>query len=161
MLNLLEIMKSRLFRTVLIFCGVLTILSCDKNDANDNTGATIDVAKVKDALLAGEWRIDYYFDDTDETSDYSGYILTFKSDGVLGATNGSTSLTGSWSISDSDKSDDSTDGSLEFNIFFSSPDIFEELSDDWDFLKFSDNKIELKDISGNDGSTDFLTFEKI
>ena len=50
-------------------------------------------------------------------------------------------------------------GKVKFNISFSSPPDFEELSDDWDILSFSNNTIELIDESG-DGSTDMLTFEK-
>ncbi len=37
---------------------------------------------------------------------------------------------------------------------------FEELSDDWDIISHSSTKIELIDISGGNGGTDYLTFEK-
>ena len=38
---------------------------------------------------------------------------------------------------------------------------FDDLIDDWDFLSVSQTKIELFDVSGGDGTTDYLTFEKI
>jgi hypothetical protein len=37
---------------------------------------------------------------------------------------------------------------------------FEDLNDDWDFISQSANKIELLDVSGGSGETDYLTFEK-
>jgi hypothetical protein len=63
-------------------------------------------------------------------------------------------LIGSW-IRCGSSSDD-----LDFNISFASPPDFEELSDDWDFISQSSSKIELIDVSGGNGGTDYLTFEK-
>lgn len=53
-----------------------------------------------------------------------------------------------------------TTGEIDFNIFFASPENFSELSDDWNIVSYSDTKIELMDVSGGDGETDLLTFEK-
>jgi len=52
------------------------------------------------------------------------------------------------------------DSDLDFNIFFASPPDFEDLSDDWDFISHTSTKIELIDMSGGNGGTDYLTFEK-
>jgi hypothetical protein len=49
---------------------------------------------------------------------------------------------------------------VDFNIVFLSPADFEELSEDWSILSISPSKIELKHVSGGNGGTDFLTFEK-
>jgi hypothetical protein len=38
---------------------------------------------------------------------------------------------------------------------------FEDLVDDWDFISVSNTKIELIDISGGNGGTDYLTFERL
>ena len=48
----------------------------------------------------------------------------------------------------------------DFNIFFASPEDFEELSDDREFISRSGTKIALIDSSGGNGSTAYLTFEK-
>ena len=56
--------------------------------------------------------------------------------------------------------DGSTSGDIDFNIFFSSPADFAELSEDWDIISHSASKIELKHVSGGNGGTDLLTFEK-
>jgi hypothetical protein len=53
-----------------------------------------------------------------------------------------------------------TTGEIDFNIFFASPEKFSELSDDWNIVSHTATKIELIDVSGGDGDTDLLTFEK-
>ncbi len=54
----------------------------------------------------------------------------------------------------------SSSGDIDFNIFFASPADFADLSEDWDIISHSASKIELKHVSGGDGGTDLLTFEK-
>ena len=55
----------------------------------------------------------------------------------------------------------SDSGSTKFDITF--PDAngpFEEITEDWRVLSSSTTKLELKHVSGGDGSIDLLTFEK-
>lgn len=54
----------------------------------------------------------------------------------------------------------STSNDIDFNIFFSSPADFAELTEDWDIISHTASKIELKHVSGGNGGTDLLTFEK-
>ena len=66
--------------------------------------------------------------------------------------------------SSSNSSSDDDGNSIEdddFNIFFSVPNShnFDDLIDDWDFISVSNTKIELIDVSGGNGGTDYLTFE--
>ena len=51
----------------------------------------------------------------------------------------------------------------DFNLFFSVPDSsdFEDLNDDWDIISVTSSKVELIDISGGNGGTDYLTFERL
>lgn len=51
-------------------------------------------------------------------------------------------------------------GDIDFNIFFASPADFAELTEDWDIITHSATKIELIHVSGGNGGTDLLTFEK-
>jgi hypothetical protein len=51
-------------------------------------------------------------------------------------------------------------GEIDFNIFFSSPVDFAELSEDWNIISYTATKIELIHQSGGNGDTDLLTFEK-
>ncbi|MEZ4988540.1 MAG: hypothetical protein R2795_26535 [Saprospiraceae bacterium] len=38
---------------------------------------------------------------------------------------------------------------------------FEELNEDWEIISQSDTRIELVHVSGGNGGTDYLTFERI
>jgi hypothetical protein len=78
----------------------------------------------------------------------------------LTATNGTNTFTGFWSVTSNNSNDDSPNNDLDFNILFASPANFEDLSDDWDIVSRTTTKIELIDVSGGNGGTDYLTFEK-
>jgi len=49
---------------------------------------------------------------------------------------------------------------MDFNLNFNVTNNFQDLNDDWDFISQSETKIELIDISGGGGGTDYLTFVK-
>ncbi|RYF96939.1 MAG: hypothetical protein EOO02_21440 [Chitinophagaceae bacterium] len=122
--------------------------SCNKNDdnplPNDPSGV----------LTNGSWRITYFRDrDKDETAHYSGYDFIFGSNNSLTAVQGSATVTGTWASG--------TDNSKrKLIVGFSTPDDFEELSEDWEVITIASTVIELKHTSGGDGHTDYLTFEK-
>jgi len=151
---------------LILALGMVACSSDDSNNSNDDTSNSAD--QVREIAQNGTWRISYFFDsDEDETSDFNGYSFTFGEDGTLTATKGTTTVTGDWSVlDDSSNSSDDDDGNSsdddDFNIFFPVPESsdFEDLNDDWDIVSVTGNKIELTDISGGNGGTDFLTFEK-
>lgn len=133
--------------------GLLTLSSCnkDKNSVQN---------EVETSVSSGTWRITKFIDSgSDETSNFTGYTFSFNSSDVLSATNGTNTYTGTWSITDSNSNDDTQDD-LDFNINFALSNNFQDLSDDWDFVSQSSTKIELIDVSGGGGGTDYLTFEK-
>ncbi len=134
--------------------------STSNNDAiqEDTEGTNQSSTQIQNTAQTGTWRVTYYYDsDHEETSNYSGYSFSFNSDGSLVSVNGNTTVTGTWSVtnSSSGSSDD-----VHFNIFFAAPPAFEKLTDDWEIISTSSTKIELKDVSGGNGGTDFLTFMK-
>ena len=147
-----------------LFAVLLVAVSCDSNDDPADTQADVNAAELQSTAQDGQWRITYYFDsDKEETSDYAGYVFTFGADGTVTATNGTMEVAGTWSVTDSSSSDDDSfdDSDVDFNLFFATPAAFEELTDDWDILEYGSSVIRLIDVSGGDGSTDYLTFEKI
>lgn len=154
-------MKKVTLNLMTLLAVIFLFKSCSKDDNSEENISTIDITTVKSTVASGDWRITYFFDtDKDETSNFTGYVFTFNSDGTLGASDGNTSISGAWSITDSDSSDDDSSDDIDFNIFFTTPDNFEELSEDWEILKYTNTKIELIHVSGGNGGTDLLTFTK-
>lgn len=161
-------MKKSFYFSMLImlsFSLMSTTCSNDDDDANPNDNSQ-QIAQVQNTTTSGVWIITSYVDSgQDETNDFSGYQFTFGSDGILTADNGSNTVTGTWSVTDdsSNSSDDSNSSSdIDFNIFFPIQDIsvFESLNDDWDIVSHTDTTISLIDISGGNGETDTLVFQK-
>ncbi len=139
-----------------LFC-LFTLVACKKKD--DTPTSTIQ-STVQTNVQSGTWRITKFIDSgTDETSHFTGYNFSFKVTGVLNASNGTNSYDGTWGITDSNSNDDTQDD-LDFNINFNLTNDFQDLNDDWDFISQSATKIELIDVSGGGGGTDYLTFEK-
>lgn len=155
-------MKTLLNAILVIFIYTGLAMSCNKDDDNNQQQNTT-VEQTINTAQSGTWKVTYFFDsDQDETDHFTGYAFTFNENGSLAAIKGSTTITGTWSVTDSNSSDDDGGSSgADFNIFFASPPDFEDLSDDWDIISVSNSKIELTDVSGGNGGTDFLTFERI
>lgn len=141
---------------VLGIFGLLLFLGCSDDDDSPKDTEN----EITGNVQKGTWRISKFIDSgTDETNDFAGYNFTFFSSGVLNANNGTNNYDGTWSITDSNSNDDSLDD-LDFNINFNLTNDFEDLNDDWDIISQSATKIELIDISGGNGGTDYLTFVK-
>jgi len=165
--------KGFLYGTLIALSFSLMSAMCSSDDDGISDDNSQQIAEVENIAAAGLWRITNFEDSgQDETNNFTGYEFTFASNGELTATNGTTTYTGTWSISaDDDNSNDSSsndddgtddDSALEFNIDFSVPNTndFDDLDDDWDILSYTDTVINLIDISGGNGGTDVLTFER-
>ncbi|WP_297795549.1 hypothetical protein [uncultured Eudoraea sp.] len=126
--------------------------ACTNNGGNDNTG--VDDSTLVQALTTGDWYITNYFDDVDETASFTDLVFNFAADGTAMANRAGMTTDGTWSTSSGDETP------LELNLNFGVTPPFDELEEDWDVLEVTNEIIRLKDISGGDGSTDFLTFER-
>lgn len=157
-------MKSKLItKAIIVLCTVIIFNSCSKDESSDEDEVTIaDMAEIKAIIGSGHWKITYYFYSGKEgTNDYDGYSFTFDTDGTLSSTNGSTSVSGAWFLTSSSHSNgESSDDDIDFNIFFTTPDLFEALADDWDIQKYTSSRIDLIDDREDHSESDQLTFEK-
>lgn len=147
---------------LVLLCGLALMGSCQNNPEPPSE----EIQLVKNELASGQWIISKFIDSgKDETSDFTGFVFVFNTNGALSAKKGTLEYIGTWSItkssgnSNSQGNDDSQDD-LDFTIFFNLTNEFEDLNDDWDILSHSTTKIELNDVSGGDGSVDYLTFTK-
>lgn len=139
-----------------LFLALLLCFSC----GDDSNPGDQEIKQIQEEAQAGTWRITKFEDSgNDETAHFAGFTFQFTDLGVVNATNSGTNYAGTWAITDENSDDDSSDD-LHFEIFFNLTNDFEDLNDDWEILSHSATKIELIDISGGDGDTDYLTFER-
>lgn len=144
-------------RFALVICALVGLFSCN-SDNSDSDSTTANINNVVAIVTSGTWKITYFYDSNkEETNNFSGYSFTFANSGVLTATNGTLTHTGTWSVTN----DDDSKSDLDFNLAFSTPETFVDLTDDWDIIEKTNSTIKLKDVSGGDGSIDYLTFTKI
>jgi hypothetical protein len=143
----------------LIYLLLVFALACDDDET---IPVNEEIRDVMEIATEDEWTITYFFGtDKEETNSFAGYIFTFESDNVLKASGDSNIYMGSWTITDSDPDDRAGDhDDIGFDLTFASPPDFEDLSDHWQVITISNVKIELKNVSGGNGGTDLLTFEK-
>lgn len=153
-------MKKVLLIPMLFCLFMLNVASMCSSDDNSSSSSQ-DPTPVINAATQGTWRVTSYVDSgTDETNHFTGYNFTFSNGGVLTATNGSNTVTGTWSVLNDDSNDDSPSNDLDFNIGFTAPANFADLTDDWDIVSYSETSISLIDVSGGNGGTDTLVFTK-
>jgi hypothetical protein len=140
---------------ILLMTMIFAMVSCDNDDDSTNSPAA-----VENNVKTGTWKITRFEDSgNNETSSFSGYNFVFDANGTLTASSGINLFVGTWSVTDDNSNDDSSDD-MHFNINFSVNNSFEELNEDWHFVSYSPSKIELIHVSGGNGGTDYLTFER-
>ena len=126
-------------------------VSCKKDD-NSSPDAS---ANVNADLQQGKWSITLYNDNgVNETNHYTGYDFQFSNTGVITAIKSGNTTPGSWSSGNDDSQ-------LKLILNFGSVTPFSELNDDWHVTLQNSSIIKLEDVSGGNGGTDYLTFEKI
>jgi hypothetical protein len=143
-------MKNRfsLFAAILITSVVFS--ACSKNDDSAS-----DPLKVEQNVQSGTWKVTYYKDSGEVRTNYfNGFNFQFNQNGTVTATNGTVTHNGTLSVYP-----DSGDTKFEL-VFQTVSGPFEEISEDWKILLQSATTLELVNISGDNGGTDYLTFEK-
>jgi len=145
------------FLAVLFMLNVASMCSSD----DDNSNPTPDPTPVINTVNTGTWRVTLFEDSgTNETGHFTGYNFTFGTGNTLTAANGANTYTGTWSVTSDNSGDDSPSNDLDFNITFTSPADFTDLTEDWNIITYTPTKIQLIHVSGGNGGTDYLTFEK-
>lgn len=104
-------------------------------------------------ITSGTWKISYYYDSNDLTSNYNGYIFSFNNSNVVTATKLGVTKTGAWESS-------LNSGIREFELNFSTSPLH-ELEEDWRLFEFNDTHLRFRDVKSGNNETDYLYFEKI
>ncbi|WP_394747190.1 hypothetical protein [Spongiimicrobium salis] len=100
-----------------------------------------DIPEIRNILFGGAWTVAQYMNDgVDQTSAYEGYSLAFDQDNRVTVSEGSDPiLEGLWRVLRDNEQ------FLKVFLNFEGNTLFEELTDDWDFVSITTNRIELKD----------------
>jgi hypothetical protein len=132
-----------------IFATALSFVSCTKSndDPQPNNPQT---------PASGLWKVSYFFDQQETTSNYTNYTFDFSAGGVLTVKNGSQTWLGTWTTG----SDDSKN---KFVIAFSGsvPSAFSDLAEDWLIVSMTNTDMHFEHVSGGNGGTRVLKFTKI
>lgn len=141
----------RLSLKILIYLplmGLLLFAACGKDNSTPggNTPAT------------GTWKITYFFDKQEKTSNYAGYTFEFKTDGALVAQNGGQTWSGTWSANCDNSADKFC---IHFGVPGSVPSVLGELQEDWRIIKMESAFMHFEHISGGNGDTDVVHFTKL
>lgn len=140
---------SALFMSLLLF-------SCSSDDDSSSGDSSAIIVQLENSIVSGTWRVSNFVEDgSNQTSNFEGFVFTFGTSGSVTANNGSTTKTGTWITG----TDDSTPKLILFFSDNNGP--FEEISEDWRIENTTSSTINLRHVSGGDGSIDLLTFTKI
>ncbi len=154
-------MKKIKLISAFMFLFIVAIVSSCSDEDDTIVNNSVDPTPVINIVNNGTWRVTLYEDSSvDETSNFTGYNFSFAAGNILSATNGTNTYTGTWSVTSDNSLDDSPSNDLDFNIAFSAPANFAELTEDWNIISYTTTKIQLIHVSGGGGGTDYITFEK-
>lgn len=134
----------------LVFLAVLSVFSMASSCSKDDVTPTTNIPAI---IVQGNWRVTLYNENgVDKLSQFTGYTFTFAS-GVVTAVKNGVTVTGTYRTAiDSNK--------IKFYLDFGTVSQFNELNEDWEILEETSTKIRLTHISGGNGGTDLITFER-
>jgi|JI7StandDraft_1071085.scaffolds.fasta_scaffold01207_16 hypothetical protein len=145
-------MRSTKIFGILFFAVTLLATSCTKDD-NSNNNSGNNNANVTPA--AGQWKISYFFDKQEETSNYTGYTFDFAANGTLTTQGNGQTYTGTWQTNVDDSKD-----KFVINYTGTVPSTLQELEEDWLILVIDNNLMHFEHTSGGNGDTDVVKFVK-
>ncbi|MEP7375313.1 MAG: hypothetical protein ABI675_18075 [Chitinophagaceae bacterium] len=135
------------FQFFLLTGSLFMSVSCSRNsnDMVTNPGQTV---------VSGAWRVSLFSNSgNNETIDFTGYVFTFNTGGVVAVAKSSTIQNGTWSINNS-----STKFSVDLGAKLTGNLPLGELTHEWKILSSNATEIRLGD--DNPSSNEFLTFTK-
>lgn len=145
--NTMKNLRSQLPIFIVLF---VFAISCKKD--NNGPGPS---QSLSSTILQGNWRITYFNDSgNDETSQFSAYSFQFNGDGTVIASKNNDTKTGTWT-----EGSDNSQSKLILNFGNNPP--FDDLNEDWHVTMQNESMIKLQHVSGGNGGTDLLYFEKL
>jgi hypothetical protein len=139
----------RILLAAAFLAGTAGIESCTKEKQQD-----IAYSLATSYINKGKWKVSRFEENgKNETNHFDGYVFQFNTDGTVTAIKANSVVKGTWTTN-------SDDSKTKMNLYFTAAP-FTELNDDWIIKGGGTTSIQLQHTSGGDGSTDYLTFDKI
>ncbi len=114
------------------------------------------VPSISEVIIEGSWIVANYDNATaDETALYNDIIFKFMADEPVVATKGNDIIEGSWSVMTNNE------GVEKLLLDFGNVEPLNKFNHDWEITDVREARIELKEVSGIDGSVTKLVFEKL
>jgi len=145
-------MKRFLHPSILVLAALLSTASMCEDD--EERSENQDNKSIETTLGQGSWKVSYFFDKADETSDFDGYSFLFNEDNKVIATKNALSVPGSWDT------ESSSDGDTKLYLDFGTNTALEELNEDWIVIEYSPGRVSLEHESGGSGDIDTLILER-
>lgn len=126
---------------------------CDDNATTPDG----DVLEIRNVMMGGEWMVAKYMKgEVDETQNFMPYSFAFGPEHIMSITLGDTGTTqpGIWRVLRN------SDGKLKVYLNAGIEGVLADLTDDWDFVSMTSNRIELKSYNDSNTSYEVLVFEK-
>ena len=111
---------------ILAICTSFLFASCERTSD--------DIVTPAGGSVSGNWKVAYYWDKKNETSNFAGWSFRFLAGGKAEAVKGTTTVTGTWLKT-----------STKFTINFSTDALLSDLSSEWLIVEYTDSSIKLKD----------------
>lgn len=144
----------KLFIIPLLFSILFLNVAGMCSDENERP-STVRVNNLIALASQGTWRITSFINnETNKTSNFTGYNFTFGANNLLTAVNNSITVPGYWLVFNSNNN------VLTFTTTFDSPVNFADLNYDWEVASSTATTIKLQNISSTAGRSDYLTLEK-
>ncbi|MBP2831946.1 hypothetical protein J8281_07065 [Aquimarina sp. U1-2] len=155
---------SFIIKSVLLSIFIIGFIACsddDNDDNNNNSGLDEStLLPITNSEVSGSWIVTLFRDDDeDETSDFNGLTINFEENGAINITDGSNTVTGTWSINSNNKRiaidlDEST------FVLLSNREELEDLEDDrWAIVEKTDTQLHL--LEDDDLPRDRVHFERV
>jgi hypothetical protein len=125
----------KFFAYLLVVISTSLFTSCTRD--NIDYGST-----TKETITKSQWSVDYFFAGQDVTAQFSNYKINFAGNGTVTASDGTTSVNGTWSmITDLNRND-----VLRINI---SENLMQRLNCEWAVKQTSDDVLTMK-VAGSE-----------
>ncbi|MGV9003646.1 hypothetical protein [Flavobacterium sp.] len=128
-------------------------LETEINDSINDCGTTTPIPLIlSDVLTSGSWYVSYFYDSSDETNHYNGYVFNFNTNGFSFAVKNTNTINGTWQIH--------TETNYQKIEFHFDGSVLEEIEKDWKVIEFTNTVIRLKHESSSGNDNHYLNFTK-